>query len=293
MRISIIVAAAENHVIGRENQIPWRLPADQRKFKALTMGHHLIFGRRTYESIGRPLPGRSTLVVTRQSDYQAPGCTVLGSLDEALRVARASGDSQAFIAGGAGLYAAALPVADRIYLTRVHTEIAGDTFFPVLDMSDWEVIESWEHPADDRNDYDFTLTTLDRRGSHALTEMSSFSEAITFLYTDQMDKTVRFYEVVMGLTLVVDQGTCRIYRVSSGGLLGFCDRPQAKAPEGVIFTFVTNDVDAWARRLVSMGYPLEREPQETSQFGIYNCFVRDPNGYLLEIQRFLDSDWNN
>lgn len=137
MKISLIVAMTENRVIGKDGDIPWKLPEDQKRFKSLTQGHTLIMGRRTYESIGRPLPNRRNVVVTRQKDYSAPGCEVVESLDAALRLARTSGETEAFVGGGAGLYAEALPAADRIYLTVIHTQAEGDTFFPEFDTANF------------------------------------------------------------------------------------------------------------------------------------------------------------
>ncbi len=119
-----------------------------------------------------------------------------------------------------------------------------------------------------------------------------FTESITFLYTQDLQATTHFYEQVLGLPLVVDQGDCRIYRVSAESFLGFCRRPSTPAAvQGVIFTFVTNDVDAWAERLRAHGIPFEKEPALNEKYQIYNCFFRDPSGYLLEIQRFLDPHW--
>jgi dihydrofolate reductase len=130
MIISIIAAMAENRVIGRDGELPWDIPADRQRFRELTMGHPVIMGRRTFESIGRPLPGRPTIVLTRRPDYRVAGCQVAHSLDEALA---ACGDAaEAFICGGEGLYRQTLPLAERIYLTTVHTRCAGDTFFPPI-----------------------------------------------------------------------------------------------------------------------------------------------------------------
>jgi dihydrofolate reductase len=134
MRISLIVAMGENRVIGRGNRMPWHLPADLKRFRHITMGKPVIMGRRTHESIGRPLPGRKNIVLTRDPDYQAAGCTVAHDLDQALREADGQ---EAMIIGGAALYRDCLPLADRLYLTLIHREFAGDTFFPELDPEDW------------------------------------------------------------------------------------------------------------------------------------------------------------
>jgi dihydrofolate reductase len=146
MRLSAIVAAAANRVIGAGNQLPWRLSADLARFKRLTMGHTLVMGRKTFESIGRPLPGRTFIVVTRQQGYAPPGVTVAHSVDEALALARARGDEEVFIAGGADLYAQTLDRWDRLYLTRIARDFPGDTLFPEVDLSGWRLIEEEQHP---------------------------------------------------------------------------------------------------------------------------------------------------
>jgi dihydrofolate reductase len=144
MRVSAIVAMATNRCIGRDNTLPWRLPADLKRFKQLTLGHTLIMGRKTYESIGRPLPGRTTLVVTRQRDYAPEGVQVAHSLEQALELAR--GD-EVFIAGGADLYRQAMEHVRRLYLTRIGRDYEGDTFFPELDLSGWRLVAEEHHPA--------------------------------------------------------------------------------------------------------------------------------------------------
>jgi len=150
MRVSLIVAVGSGGVIGKEGGLPWRLPSDLRRFKRLTMGHHLIVGRRTWESIGRALPGRRMVVVSRQPErLELPdGVTAAASLEAALHVAAAAGEDEAFVAGGAGLYAEALPRADRIYLTEVAGTSEGDTFFPPFDADDWREVGREELPAD-------------------------------------------------------------------------------------------------------------------------------------------------
>jgi dihydrofolate reductase len=146
MRLSAIVAMASNRVIGAGNQLPWRLSADLARFKKLTMGHTLVMGRKTYESIGRPLPGRTFVVVTRQQDYAPQGVTVAHSVDEALSLARARGDDEVFIAGGADLYAQTMDRWNRLYLTRIAREFPGDTYFPEVDLSGWRLVEDEQHP---------------------------------------------------------------------------------------------------------------------------------------------------
>ena len=146
-RLSLIVAMARNRVIGRDGQLPWRLPADQQRFKALTMGHHIIMGRKTWESIGRPLPGRVSVVVTRNKAYAAAGARVVRSLAEALALVRE--DAEAFVIGGGELYAQALPLAERIYLTELQDAYAGDVFFPPLAQAQWRAVQREQHPAED------------------------------------------------------------------------------------------------------------------------------------------------
>jgi dihydrofolate reductase len=162
MTVSLIVAVSSNGVIGRDGDLPWRLPRDLRHFKATTMGHHLIVGRRTWHEVGRPLPGRTMVVVTRDRDFAAPGATVVHSLDEALTAAAA--DDEPFIGGGAHIYRAALEedVVDRIYVTRVHGEVAGDTFFPPVDWQQWRLVSEEHHPADERNEFALTFEIWDR-----------------------------------------------------------------------------------------------------------------------------------
>jgi len=160
MIISLIAAISENGVIGKDGGIPWRLSEDLKLFKRVTMGHHLIVGRKTYESIGKPLPGRTMVVLTRQENYKAEGCTVVHSLPEALDLARDAGDDEVFIGGGAALYALALPLADRLYISRVHAEVNGDTYFPDFDQDNWQVELSHRYPAGDKQQYDFTYSIL-------------------------------------------------------------------------------------------------------------------------------------
>lgn len=163
MHISLLVAFDQNRGIGKANRIPWRLSADLKNFKALTMDHHLIVGRKTAESIGRPLPGRAGVLITRAGDYTLSGWETVHTLEDALSLARTHGETEAFIGGGAEIYALSLPLADRIYLTRVHAAVEADTFFPPFDESNWEVSETWEHPADEKNEFPFTYEVLRRR----------------------------------------------------------------------------------------------------------------------------------
>lgn len=147
MRLAAIVAMDARGCIGKDNALPWRLPADLRRFKQLTMGHTLLMGRKTYESIGRPLPGRRLVVVTRRQDYAPEGVQVAHSVEEALELAR--GDDEPFIAGGAELYRQTMDRVRRLYLTRLEGEYPCDTFFPEVDLSSWHMVEEAHHPATD------------------------------------------------------------------------------------------------------------------------------------------------
>jgi dihydrofolate reductase len=154
--VSLVVAMARNNVIGRDNGLPWRLPADLQHFKSVTMGKPVLMGRKTYESIGKPLPGRTNLVLTRDSSWRARGVVVVHSIDEALR-----GDELAGI-GGAEIFQLLIPLATRIHLTRIEADIPGDTVFPPLDYSEWVETDSRSLAADQRNAYDMTFVTLER-----------------------------------------------------------------------------------------------------------------------------------
>ncbi len=162
MRISLVAAMAEDGIIGRDGGLPWHLPDDLKRFRALTTGHHVVMGRRTHQSIGRALPGRTNLVLSRDPSYRAPGCQVVRSLEEALEVASAAGEDEAFVIGGAAVYADALARADRIYLTRVGARVDGDVRFPALDAGAWVESSREEHVADTRHAYPFVLSVLDR-----------------------------------------------------------------------------------------------------------------------------------
>jgi dihydrofolate reductase len=158
--LSLVVAVSENDVIGRDNALPWHLPADLKHFKAITMGKPIVMGRKTYESIGRPLPGRLNIVITRNRALEIPGVAVVGSFEEAL--ARAGDVPEVAVIGGAELFRSALPLASRVYFTRVHGTVDGEIKFPVLEPSQWREVERSQHPADDKHAYAMTFTTLDR-----------------------------------------------------------------------------------------------------------------------------------
>ena len=158
--ISIVVAMTENNVIGLDGGMPWHMSNDLRRFKKITMGHHILMGRRTYESIGRPLPGRTSVVISRTAEYGDPQVKVARSLDEAFEIA--SADDETFVTGGAEIFRLAIPHADRLYLTRIHCSLEGDTFFPTIAWDDWRLKESESYTADERNQYDFSFETYER-----------------------------------------------------------------------------------------------------------------------------------
>jgi len=162
MTVSIIAAIADDGVIGRDNQLPWRLSTDIKRLKALTMGHHLIMGRRTYESIGRPLPGRTTIVITRGTTPYPDGVLRAGSLEEALVLAK--GDPEAFILGGGMVFRLAMAEAHRLYITHVHGRIDdGDVHFPPIDESVWKPVMREEVPAGEKNEFPTTFVIYERR----------------------------------------------------------------------------------------------------------------------------------
>jgi dihydrofolate reductase len=164
MRISLIVAVAENGIIGRGGALPWRLSDDLRRFKQLTMGHTIIMGRRTWESIGRALPGRRTVVVSRRHDFRVDvdGVGIATSLDKALEIAKTADEDEAFIVGGAELYRKSLERADRLYLTRVCAAVDGDTSFPDIEWNKWQLVGSEDHDASEKNEYAYRFETYDR-----------------------------------------------------------------------------------------------------------------------------------
>ncbi len=141
--LSIIVATANNDVIGVNNTLPWHLPEDLKRFRALTTGHHIIMGRKTYESLGRLLPNRTTIIVTRNKDYKIEGALIANSLEAAIALCK--GDSEPFLIGGAELYQHGLTLATRLYMTRVHAEFPGDAFFPAVNFNHWQLIEKKDH----------------------------------------------------------------------------------------------------------------------------------------------------
>jgi dihydrofolate reductase len=159
--LALVVAMARNRVIGRGNALPWHLPEDLKHFKALTLGKPILMGRKTFEAIGRPLPGRDNLVLTRERDWRADGVNAVHLLDEALE--RAAQASELMVIGGAEVYRLTLPLAQCIYLTEVLAEVQGDTFFPPLDVADWRELQSSIYPADERHAYGMRFVTLVRK----------------------------------------------------------------------------------------------------------------------------------
>lgn len=161
MSLALIVATGENNEIGKDGRMPWHLPADLKHFKSLTLGKPVIMGRRTYEAIGKPLPERRNIVVTHNPEFRAPGCELAASFTDALVIA--SGVPEIIVIGGAQIYRDALPRAQRIYLTRVHARFDADTFFPQLDAAEWREIAREDHAADERNPFNYSFSTLERR----------------------------------------------------------------------------------------------------------------------------------
>ncbi len=159
--LSIIVAYDRNRVIGRKGELPWRLSADLRRFKRLTMNHAIIMGRKTHESIGRPLPGRRRIVISRDANYRAAHAEVVHSLAEALDITQ--GDDEVFVVGGGEIYREALPHADRLYITLVEAETSGDAAFPEFDAAQWRLVEQEQHSQDERNMHDFQFLVYQRR----------------------------------------------------------------------------------------------------------------------------------
>lgn len=165
MITSIIVAASENNVIGKDNRLPWHLPADLKYFKNTTWAMPIIMGRRTFESIGKPLPGRHNIVITRNKDYNADGATVVGNLNDAVKAAESNDVNEFFIIGGAELFNTTMDQAQRIYLTRVHANIEGDVFFPALNKEEWKLVSEKNMEADGKNEYDLSFQVWEKRNS--------------------------------------------------------------------------------------------------------------------------------
>lgn len=159
-RLSLIVAMAKNRIIGADGRIPWHLPNELQLFKSVTMGHHIVMGRKTYESINRLLPGRTTVIVTRQRDYAIPGAKIAHTLEDA--IAQCAGDSEIFVIGGGELYRAAMPLADRLYLTVVDAEPAGDTQMPAFNPAQWRLHSTQQFRKDERHAHGYRFEVHDR-----------------------------------------------------------------------------------------------------------------------------------
>lgn len=160
--ISLIWAMDENQVIGKNNQLPWHLPEDLKFFKRTTMGHPIAMGRKTMDSIGKPLPGRENIVITRNHDFTKDGFTILHSVEEFIQYSNKLED-EIFVIGGAEIFKVFLPVADRLYITRIHAQFEGDTFFPELKMEEWELLTKEKGIKDEKNPYDYEFEIYNRK----------------------------------------------------------------------------------------------------------------------------------
>lgn len=168
MIISLIAALSQNHVIGKDNDLPWHLPDDMKYFMQTTNGHHCIMGRKNYDSIPakfKPLPNRTNIVVTRQKNFNAPGCLVVNSLDEAIAIAKNNNEDELFIIGGADIYKQSMPQMQRMYLTEIKALIDGDTFFPEFKKEEWQETKRTLHPVDERHKYDFDFVVYEKNNS--------------------------------------------------------------------------------------------------------------------------------
>lgn len=163
MTLSIIVAISRNRAIGIDNQIPWYLPADLKYFKKTTLGHHLLMGRKSFLSIGKPLPGRINMVLTRDAFYNASGILIVHSINEAIELAKQSGEEELFVIGGGEIYKQCLPLVDKLYITEVDLEAEGDTFFPEIDYAEWELKSNQFNKADDRNKWNYSFKIYCRK----------------------------------------------------------------------------------------------------------------------------------
>ncbi len=162
MTVSIIVAVSQNDVIGKDNQLPWHLPADMKYFKETTTGHHIIMGRKTYEALGKPLPNRTNIIITRQTDFTVSGCVVVNDLQSALDYAKNQGETECFIIGGGDIFIQAMVWTERLYITRIAHEFDGDTFFPHLETNDWKLVKEERHMPDPKNRYPYVFLVYDR-----------------------------------------------------------------------------------------------------------------------------------
>jgi dihydrofolate reductase len=161
--LSFIVAAGKNNVIGKDNQLPWHLPSDMKYFKNQTWGMTVIMGRKSLESLGKPLAGRKNIVITRNKDWHPEGAQVAHSIDEAIELAKQTGAREIFIIGGAQVFKTSMPLVHRIYLTRIHHSFEGDAFFPELPSSEWTLVKSHYRAADEKNQYSHTFEVWERK----------------------------------------------------------------------------------------------------------------------------------
>jgi len=161
--LSIIAAIGKNNELGLDNKLPWKLPDDMKRFRELTKGHAVIMGRKTYESIGRPLPDRKNIVITRRADYKADGCTVVGSIEDAIKAA--GDDTEPFVIGGSEIYDLAMPFANKLYLTFVDAEPDADVYFPEVDVKEWQFVSKEEHAEDEKHAYPFTFAVYKKKSS--------------------------------------------------------------------------------------------------------------------------------
>lgn len=161
--IKILVACDENSVIGKDNQLIWHLPADLKRFKSLTTGHVILMGRKTYESIGKPLPNRTTIVITRQADFQAEGTIIAHSVDEAILKAKSLSREDIFIVGGAEIYTVSMALADQILLTQLHDIFEGDAFFPEISPETWEIVDRERGQTDEKNPFQYSFITYQKK----------------------------------------------------------------------------------------------------------------------------------
>lgn len=165
LRLSILVAMARNRVIGQDNKLPWHLPADLKHFKSLTMGKTIVMGRKTYESIGRPLPGRTNIIITQQRNFEVPGATVVHSIEDALLACKQvnAANGECFIIGGEGLYRQTIAMCQRMYVTEIQRDFEGDTIFPEYDPGEWEETQREKYFADSDNNMEYHFVILDRK----------------------------------------------------------------------------------------------------------------------------------
>jgi dihydrofolate reductase len=163
MIVSFVVAADENNLIGKDNQLPWHLPADLKYFKNLTTGHCIVMGRKTFDSLGRLLPNRTHVIITRQKNYQAEGVIVVNSIEEAINTCAEKGEEEIFIIGGAEIFKQALNNANRLYLTRIRHSFDGDTWLPEFNPSDWKEVNREDHQPDEKNVYSYSFLTYQRK----------------------------------------------------------------------------------------------------------------------------------